>query len=395
MNKKLIVYIVLVCLTMGAILVIDAYRPKPIDWTPTYGANDKIPLGLHVFNREAAQLFKGDSLQKFSSTPYQFFDAKYNYDESRYTVSGSFIAISENNTIDPESVKELLTFADYGNTVLLSMKNFPQKVLDTLKLKDVSKKFYIDSLQFSIKSSPASKYWFKEGASSAYFDSLPKNDSLRILGYVHVGKDVLPNFIEAKFGLGRILLHTQPAAFSNFYLLKGNHYKYAQQLASHLPVGKVYWQNEKISDGVSQSPIRYINSQPALKYAWRLGLLGLVIFIFFNARRKQRIIPQIDPVRNTTVDFAKTIGNLYYMEGNHHTIIEKKIIYFLEKVRTDYLIDTSVLDDDFIQKLHLKTGKPVDDIQKTVRLIKKQRHNFESTKADVATINNAIEKLRL
>lgn len=95
------------------------------------------------------------------------------------------------------------------------------------------------------------------------------------------------------------------------------------------------------------------------------------------------------------MDFTKTIGNLYYQEGDHHTIIEKKIIYFLEHIRNEYMIDTYTLDDAFIEKLQLKSGKSFEDIKKAVRLIQKHRHQFQSTEADVVEINKAIEKLRL
>jgi len=395
MNRKYTVYIILVAIVVGIIIFIDYARPKPIDWKPSYLSKDKIPFGLYVFNEEAATLFKGDSVAKFSITPYEYFDPKYDYDNSKYKIKGSFIAINETNTIDEESVKELLNFADYGNTVLLSMKSFPQTILDTLKIIPGGDQYFADSLQISLANNPSKSYWYNEGAGLTFFDSLPKNDSIRVLGYQQAGKVKKPNFIEARFGGGKILLHTQPAAFTNFHLLKGDHYKYTQDLVSYLPKGTIYWQNERVGQGVSDSPLRYIMSQPALRAAWQLGLIGLLVFIFFNAKRKQRVLPQIMPLRNTTVDFAKTIGNLYYQEGNHHTIIEKKIIYFLEHVRTEYLIDTYTLDDSFVEKLHLKTGKPVEEIQKTVSLINKHRHDFQSSEADVAAINNAIEKLRL
>jgi hypothetical protein len=107
------------------------------------------------------------------------------------------------------------------------------------------------------------------------------------------------------------------------------------------------------------------------------------------------VVPVIQPVVNSTVDFTKTIGNLYFQEGNHHTIIDKKIIYFLEKVRTEYLIDTYSLDDAFIERLHQKTGKDIKNIEQAVSLIKKHRQQILSSEADVVAINNAIEKLRL
>ena len=124
-----------------------------------------------------------------------------------------------------------------------------------------------------------------------------------------------------------------------------------------------------------------------------MGWILLAIFMLFSAKRKQRVVPIIPPVNNTTVDFTKTIGNLYLQEGDHHTIIGKKIIYFLEKIRTDYLLDTFDLDETFVNRLHQKTGKDKADIEHVIQLIKKHRNHLDSTENDVIEMSKAIEKL--
>ena len=191
------------------------------------------------------------------------------------------------------------------------------------------------------------------------------------------------------------MLHTQPAAFTNFHLLKENHHEYAQKIISYIPKNDLFWLTKNQNgDIVSQSPMRYILSQPALRWAWWLFLIGTLVFMIFNAKRKQRIVPILPPLPNTTVDFVKTIGNLYFQEGNHDLIIDKKIVYFLEKIRTDYLLDTNKLDEDFIKKLHQKSGKNSLDIQKLVYLIQAHRKNpHESMEEDLIKINKAIEKI--
>jgi len=328
-----------------------------------------------------------------SVTPYEYFEPQYDYDKSEYKTKGTFLSIGNPQVLDRESVKELYYFAEHGNTVFLSMKNFPPQLLDTLQVELGYEFTAADSVPLYLgkAKTKAGSYFFREGVSLTYFDSIDK-PYIKVLGYQDINNRQLANFIKVPVGHGSFLLHTQPAAFTNFYLLKGSHYKYTEQLVSHVKDGNIYWFSERKS-GVSGSPLRYVMAQPALKWAIYLGLIGLVIFMFFNAKRKQRIIPEIAPVRNTTVDFTKTIGNLYYQEGNHHTIIDKKIIYFLERVRNEYLIDTYSLDDEFVEKLHLKTGKSVEDIRNLVKIIKVHRHKFESTEADVIEINKAIENL--
>jgi hypothetical protein len=392
MNRKLMVYGVIFGLVVLLIIIIDASRPKPVNWTPTYGVKDKIPLGLYVLSEEMPKLFGGQDLEKFSMTPYEFFDEQYDYDNNSYNVHGCFISISEENRLDRESVKELVYFAEHGNTVFLSMGEFPEHLLDTLNLSMKAPFLYRDSLEVKLNRKAKESYWFNEGANFNYFDSIQKAKAT-VLGEQDENH---PNFIRVPFGKGSFLLHSQPAAFSNFYLLKGNHYRYTANVLSYIPKDNVYWftgggRNNELSD----NPLRYILANKGLKWAMWMGLLGFLVFVIFNAKRKQRIVNEIPPVRNTTVDFAKTIGNLYYQEGNHHTIIEKKIIYFLEYIRNEYMIDTYSLDDAFVDRLAHKSGRPVEDIEYAVKLIKKHRHQFESTEADVIEINKAIEKLRL
>lgn len=396
MNRKVTIYIIFLGLIIALIILAESIRPKPIDWRPTYKLSDKIPLGLYVMDKESAKLFGDNKVKKFSITPYEYFEPLYDYDNSKYGAKGTFINIDEENRIDEESLKELMYFAEHGNTIFLSMKKLPQTLLDTLNITASTSFYYRDSILLSFNTNRLKdrKQYFSEGINFYHFDSLAPNSS--VLGYQEIDTLKEANFVKVPFGAGNFILHTQPAVFSNFHLLAADHYKYTEGVISYLPEGNIYWHAKSYDgEGIEGSSLRYILKQPALKWAYYLSLIGFLIFFIFNARRKQRVVPEIPPVKNTTIDFTKTIGNLYFQEKDHHTIIEKKIIYFLEHIRTVYLIDTYSLDDEFIDKLHQKTGKPIEDIEKTVSLIKKHRHNFQSTEADVVEVNKAIENLRL
>jgi len=394
MDRKVIIYSALLVLVLGLLIFIDSQKVPPVNWSPTYSVNDKIPFGLYVLEKESETLLKGQKIEKIVQSPYEFFDEAYNYKDQVYNAKGTFLKIEEKNSFDQESVNELINFARHGNTVFLSMKQFPPSLLDTLEINTNTTFRLTDSLAMQVNRPQSKKHYFAEGATFAYFDSLDTATG-RILGYQF--KDTLrqPNFIKVPIGAGSFILHTQPAVFSNFHLLKSDHFKYAEDVLGVLPDGNIYWHTGGIMDGKSSSPLRYIVSQPALKWGLYLALISLMIFLFFNAKRKQRIIPQRDPVRNTTVDFAKTIGNLYLQEGNHHVIIEKKIIFFLEKVRREYMIDTYALDDAFVEKFHLKSGIAKEDIQHAADIINKHRHQFESTEKELIEVNKAIEKLKI
>lgn len=396
MNRTLKLYIAFLVLIIVGIIVIDSGRPKPINWTPSYTIQDKIPFGLYVFNKEIPSLFPKQKITRFGTTVYEFLDPKYRYSDSTYTIKGTLLMISDGNTIDDTSADELLYFVEHGNTAFLSMQSFPKKLMDSLKFDYSTGISFADKMQQKLSANNVKNqhYNFGKGSGNVSFSSIDSTTT-DVLGYQQTDTVKNANFIRVPYGMGYFLLHTQPAAFSNYVLLKDKNAEYCSAILSYIPKGELFWQSFSYNDQhISGSPMRYILSQPALKWAWYLFLIGMLVFMLFNAKRRQRVIPIKEPVPNTTVDFTKTIGNLYLQEGSHHLIIEKKIIYFLEKIRSEYLIDTFQLDETFVKRLHQKTGKDPVLIEKVVRLIQKHRNQLVSTQADVIEISKAIEKLK-
>lgn len=413
MNKTIKIYIAVLVFIFVLILVLDKGNPKPIDWTPTYSVNDKIPFGLYVFDNEAKKLFNNQNIERISTqTPYEFLSSRVNesyindeenQDENQYgntyvktyLIKGTFLNISEEENIDTQSIKEIFEFVSKGNNAFLSMKTFPKLLVDSLKIE--LKTDFLPTKDVSIwmanKKLSKLKYQFNTG--EGHFFSKIDTLNTTVLGYQESANNKKSiNFIKIPFHNGYFYLHTQPVAFTNYNLLKANHFKYAENVMSYIPKNDIFFYTKYEDDSISGSPLRYMLSQPALKWSLYLSLIGILIFVLFNVKRKQRIVPIIKPLPNLTVDFTKTIGNLYYQEGDHTNIIDKKIIYFLEKIRTEYLIDTNNLDDNFIKKLHHKTGKDITDIEDLVFLINEHRKSYHGNlEEDLIRINHAIEKI--
>lgn len=398
MNKSIKIYIAILVFILVLILIASPNQPKSIDWRPTYSVNDKIPLGLYVFDKEINSVLKNQKIERVATlTPYEFLDSKYNMDTlvNDYDIKGTFINISEDNNIDDESIKEIFYFVSHGNSAFLSMEKFPKYLSDSLKIETKTNFNYADSTLVWVANKKISNknYFFKESLES-YFSKID-TATTTVLGYQGNLKKSHVNFIKVPHVNGYFYLHTQPVAFTNYNLLKKNNYQYTEEILSYLPKGDVFWYTKsKDGQSISDSPLRYIMSQSALKWAWWLFLIGLLIFVIFNAKRKQRIVPILKPLPNLTLDFTKTIGNLYHQAGDHDNIIDKKIIYFLERVRNEYLIDTTRLDEDFIKKLHHKSGKEENDVRELVLLINEYRKSYHgSLEEDLLRFNNAIEKI--
>ena len=113
--------------------------------------------------------------------------------------------------------------------------------------------------------------------------------------------------------------------------------------------------------------------------------------MIFNAKRKQRIVKVINPLKNTTVDFTKTIGNLYFETKDHDNLIEKKITYFLEYIRRVYYLDTQILDDKFVKNLASKSGNDENDVKKLINQIVHLKAKTACNEGDLLRLNKAIE----
>ena len=397
MNKSIKIYIFILILIFVGIIWADASKEKPIDWSETFALNDKIPFGMYVFDKEHTGFFKPQIVKKFTNTPYEFLDENYNGMDSTYQIKGNVLLIDNNKELDENSENELLYFASHGNTIFYSAKNFSKTFRDSLGFEILYDFNLKNSVEVStINQQKKEKFTLKKSYNNAYFSKIDSSKT-QILGTQLDSKgNKVSNFIKIPYYDGFVILHLQPICFTNFNLLNENK-KYTENILNFIPAeNTIYWKTKSYeSEYGSDSPLRYILSKPALKWAWYFGCISFIIFLLFNAKRKQRIIPITEPLKNTTLEFIKTIGNLYYLEKNHQDIAEKKIIFFLEKIRNEYYIDTFNLDATFINRLHQKTNASKKDIEETVNFIKKIRNQNQTTEKELITFNNLLEKLKL
>src|SRR5690606_11915376 len=232
------------------------------------------------------------------------------------------------------------------NTVFISSRSIGYILGDSLKIESTSNynileeeihpKFFSPTLKQD--SLPA----YKKGVFKTYFTKI---DTLKTtaLGYYDREDSAIGelNYVKVNFGKGQFLIHNLPEAFSNYYLLKNNE-QYAGSVFSYIDADKIYW-DEYLKSGrkVVTSPMRFVLDQAPLTWAYYVLNGGLLIFVLFKGKREQRIVEVIKPLENTSVEFTKTIGDLYFQHKDFSDIIAKKITYFMESLRSKYYLNTN------------------------------------------------------
>lgn len=381
-------------LTLLLILITEIVRPKPIDWRPSYTSVDKIPFGSFVFFEEATSLFKDSEIENIDKDPYSFLV------DSTYNKNSAYIFINEELNFDKRQTQILLKYVEKGNTVFISSRSYGNILQDTLKInlntsysvleEEVTPTFFSPSLKE--KQLPK----FKKGIFKTSFTAI---DTLKTkaLGYYDSNKDKLDdlNFIKVKYGNGAFLLHTLPEAFTNYYLLKNNE-QYAANLISYIEAEHIYI-DEYLKSGrkIVTSPMRFVLNQEPLTWAYYVLICGIIIFVLFKSKREQRIVEVIEPLENTSVEFTKTIADLYFQHKDYSDIIAKKIKYFSETLRAKYFLNTNDITEDVIKKLALKSGNTLEDTQKLMHLVKNLKAKTVHSESDLLALNKQIEEFRL
>ena len=316
-------------------------------------------------------------------------EVKYNEQEV-----SNYLFIGHNLYLDSTSLDHLLTFVDKGNSAFIVSKYIPYEIIDNLIYDEVyiqedsytsSFDYHEDSVIYPYFLHPNLKrekpYEFRYKYRDKYFPYYWEHIDLGMfydsaMVYQELGKldKERTNFVRVKHGDGYFYFHSNPILFTNFFVIDTNGYDYLTAFLTHFGNGAIYWdEKSKIPDynfndntSLSRSPLNFILSEPALKWAWYILLSIALLFMLFRAKRQQQIIPVLPANENTSLDFVNTIGRLYFLQKNNKQLAERQSEHWFSFIRKKYGIATTKLDKEFIKKLSVKSELPSQLIQKII-----------------------------
>jgi len=389
MDKTLKMYLLALFGVVAFILAINLFY-KETDWSPTYSLDAKNPLDLYVFNREIRSIIPGHRLKRVSLTAYEYAEAECQKEKQKGNVS--YLVIKQD--MSGTSVSSLFEKVREGCNLYVFACEYSSELEDSLGLCHS----YINTDVINSDTVGLSLSAFKGKGSRLDIRPLYKPlpfvesdlDSTTILGYMwDVDGQKRPNFFCRKYGKGMIYIHNQPEVFTNSALLADNSSaNYVAHLLSYIPKDRpVVWfvkgQIHEAGMPENETSLSVLFRYSSLRMTWLIFVYGLILYLIFSARRRQRVVPVIKPPGNTTVEFVKTIANLYFQEGDVPTILDKQIVWFLSRIRQRYYLDTSVLNDSFVDKLQNKSGKDQELIGNIVSFIHLFEQNRLAKQADL------------
>ncbi len=398
--KKLIIIYKLIFSILVLVLLSSCGKTN---WSENFREREKSPFGTYIIYNELNELFEHEEIIYLKEN---FYDYLYKNDEVTNADFGSYICIKNNAyKLTADGIDELLSFVSIGNNAFISLNEFSENLKEKLEIstndltKGLSSSEDLRPLkgEFYLKNEGFEKqpYTYDRNIRRHYFVTYNEEKTI-VLGSAKIDGEKVPNFMKIYNGKGAIYVHSNPVVFTNYYLLKDKH-NYIENVFSYLPSSTIFWdpmiQKSKFSkqpDKESKSVFTFFLQHKTLTWFLIVSLLGFLFFIFFNARRKQRAIPIINPLENTTIGFTKTISSLYLKEEDHKNLVDKKIGFFLEKVRSKYLLNTNNLNKDFINSLAAKSGNKIPNTKYLINTIITLNKKQECSQEELLVLHKMI-----
>ena len=325
---RILRYIVLLILLAGSLYSCKGFKKDLPDLRERYGPMDTKPFGANTAFQMLSNIYPDKSII-FTKKAFSKF-----YNETQFDSASLYINISNKYFVNGADAQSLLDFVYDGNTAFISASQIDTNLMSKIYSRQVTGDFSnvfapakyrttsVSLLPDDFSTLDSFAYYYRPF--SGYFSEI-HGDRGRITGYNDEGK---PNFMLFFWGKGRLFLHCAPRALSNYFLLTDSNHLYMKQIMQMMNErpGNIFYdnfynkKNFRQDDDKSFSALDEILKHPALAIAFWISLALLLLYIFFGGKRKQRIVPVIDPVKNTSIAFTEAVAGLYY---------QKKIIKIL------------------------------------------------------------------
>jgi len=365
-------YYIFLAAALVLLILVEYLTPKPVDWSFTLYHRDKIPYGTFVLHDLMQELFPEQQIRTSYQTLYE--------NNLQDSLAANVLVIAAAFNPDELDADALLNAVDHGQSAFISANYFSGYFADTLNLATETASSIPTTVDSLVKQGQQAEYSIFTSYDTAQTTVLRYNQSDQ------------PILIKVPWGKGELYLHSEPRLFTNYEMLHEQRYPEAANVLSFLPVRDVLWaEYYQVGKLESGSPLRFLLSQPALRWGLYVGLAGLFLFVIFEAKRKQRAIPVYQPPANTTLDFVSTVGNLYYRTQNHKNLADKKIAHFYRFVREHYRLPPDPESKEFRKMLTYKADKKRIEVDQLLDQIIRVQPAKQVKSEELLSLNERID----
>lgn len=335
--------------------------------------------------------------------------------ESEGDLPSVYMLIDNGISMSKKEVQKLKDFVSNGNSAFVSVFEFGEQFSEIFCYGDLTKEMWDDGVNLNFTHEAFTSdysYYFQRFQNNyqsyrewSYF--VPSNFLLGLDNITTISYDTYlenPVYVKIPHGKGYFYLHSIPEVFVNESMFTDDGFNYAQSVMSHLPKGHYKWHNHKNewdiknditpedrNDIVKESPIQYILRDINLRYAYLLLLFALLIYIVFKIKRKQKIIPTIEPNENSSLEFVETVSKLYLKQDKHYKFIKHYEQSFIHFIKDKYYISSINIDENYIKSVSVKSDISIEKIEEIFNEFDKAKKSYTYSSDDLIALHKKIE----
>ncbi|MBR2239520.1 MAG: DUF4350 domain-containing protein [Prevotella sp.] len=397
-------FIIGIIVLFTAFLIAEYRMPRKYQWVPTFAHNDSQPFGCMVFDSVlAASMPHGYTVER--RTLWQM------EKDSVFKEPKAVMIVTEED-IDNQRAA-VLRLASKGNTMLVATTDL-YRWADTLGI-DYNYNNPFRLSEIAGKNAKKGLLLWKNDTLcqwSVYVQIIERTleipDSIKceqLASFFGVtvnskNKNALPVVaVSFRIGDGELILVSAPLLLTNYMMLSGDGHLFIARLMDrlkHLPVIRT----ESYMSGTAQteqSPLYVLLKEPPLRWAVYLTMLTILLFCFFTARRRQRVIPVIRQLQNGNLEFARLIGSLYWQQHDNAGLLAKKLAYTAEELRRQTGIDITVpggLPAGPLYQLSALTGRNPEELRLLLKNIQQAATgNYTVSDQELKTYIDELDNL--
>lgn len=193
-------------------------------------------------------------------------------------------------------------------------------------------------------------------------------DSSVLASVIEKNGEKHPIAVSLPMGKGEVTAVSLPLLFTNYGMLHDDSRRLVARVLNRLadmPVVRIDESMKEQAGRNTSTPLIVFLERPPLQLAVYLTVATLLLFMFCTARRRQRVIPVMEPPQNNNLEFVKLIGSLYYQRGDNRGLLQKKLTYTAEELRRLTGIDLQS-ESDAAERLATRLGMKAAEVQKTI-----------------------------
>ncbi|MBO9153089.1 DUF4350 domain-containing protein [Chitinophaga sp. GCM10012297] len=338
----------------------------------TYSSRDKAPFGSYVPYKLMQQFFK-DAKPKTATRP---FVKTYQKTSDLQLQNAVYIIVARRMWLTEADAEAMAEFVSAGNKLFLAVE-------ETDSLLETTFGFKVKTGSFIQHPTTVTQHFSNPNFGADTTFTAPRgiqlNNSLAapdsgIITALGTNKDHLPNFFRVPYGNGQVYVMLNPMTWTNYFLMKNDNIRALELQMAYLPEypSSVYWDEfYKHQDGPQQGDFsnwQVLMRHPSLRWALILAVVLLLLYVLFEGKRRQRLIPPKPALANNSLDFAETLGRLYYLHHNNANLANKMTTHLMDYIRQNYYLNTSAVNAEFITALSRKSGHTRESVERLLTM---------------------------